>query len=63
MSITQLIGVANEMATRLQWLHSVGKNIEDPETYKRLASELLHVSNIIELKKATKKQIKTDYGK
>jgi hypothetical protein len=45
-------------------LHSVGKDEEEPEQYKRLASELLHVANIIEAKEIEKsKKPKVNYGK
>jgi hypothetical protein len=59
----KLIDLADSMATRLQWLHSVGKNEENPEQYKRLASELYHVAEIIEWKESVKKTKKYDFNK
>lgn len=59
----KLIDLADSMATRLQWLHSVGKNETNPEQYKRLASELYHVSEIIEWKESVKKTKKYDFNK
>ena len=50
MSIVELTNIADSMATKLQWWHSTGKNIEHPERYRRLASELYHVSEIIDYK-------------
>ena len=50
MKLSELVALADSMATRLQWLHSVGKNEEHPEQYRRLASELYHVAEIIEWK-------------
>lgn len=62
MTISELIDIANQMATRLQWLHSTGK--ENDENYIRLAGELYHVADIIELKQTQKKQKpKVNYGK
>lgn len=63
MSVTDLESLADTMATRLMWLHSTGKDETEPETYKRLAGEILHVSNIIEEKLINKKQTKVNYGK
>ena len=54
MNIATLTNLADQLATKLQWLHSVGKDEEEPEQYKRLASELLHVANIIEAKEIEK---------
>ena len=54
MNISTLTNLADQLATKLQWLHSVGKDEEEPEQYKRLASELLHVANIIEAKEIEK---------
>lgn len=54
MSIKELEELANQYATKLLWYHSTGKNKEAPDTYKRLASELLHISNIIEDKQLNK---------
>ena len=50
MSLKELVNMADSMATRLQWLHSTGKNETSPEKYKRLASELYHLAQIIEVK-------------
>lgn len=57
-SIKELTSIADQMATRLQWLHSTGKNLEDPDTFKRLALEIYHISELIDeklLKKSNKK--------
>ena len=63
MPIPKLTKVADDLATRLQWLHSTGKDEQDPEQYKRLASELLHVANIIEAKEIENlKKPKINYG-
>lgn len=59
----KLIDLADSMATRLTWLHSVGKNETNPEQYKRLASELYHVAEIIEWKESVKKTKKYDFNK
>lgn len=59
--MTKLIELADSMATRLTWLHSVGKDEENPETYKRLASELYHVSEIIDWKESMRKTKKYKY--
>lgn len=57
-----LVTLADQMATRLMWLHSTGK--ENEETYQRLAGELFHVSQIIDWKKEEKaKKPKVNYGK
>jgi hypothetical protein len=57
-----LVTLADQMATRLMWLHSTGK--ESEETYIRLASELYHVSEIIDWSKEEKnKKPKVNYGK
>tara|TARA_R110000744_G_scaffold123833_2_gene229230 strand:+ start:414 stop:638 length:225 start_codon:yes stop_codon:yes gene_type:complete len=61
MSKSQLETLANELATRLQWLHSTGKDETDPESYKRLALELYHVSELIEMK--IKNKVKNNYSK
>jgi len=61
MSKAGLISLADELATRLQWLHSTGKNETDPESYKRLASELYHVSELIDEK--IKHKVKNNYSK
>ncbi len=64
MPIKELTTIADQLATRLQWFHSTGKNETDPEQYKRIASELLHVANIIEVKEVEKaKKPKINYGK
>ena len=63
MNIATLTNLADQLATKLQWLYSVGKDEEEPEQYKRLASELLHVANIIEAKEIEKaKKPKINYG-
>ena len=59
MPIKGLYSVANQMATRLQWLHSTGK--EDTDKYKRLAGELYHVAAIIEEKEKLKENKKFKY--
>jgi|TARA_B110000977_G_scaffold193566_1_gene268715 hypothetical protein len=61
MSKSQLNALANELATRLQWLHSTGKDESDPESYKRLALELYHVSELIEEK--IRNKVKNNYNK
>lgn len=64
MPIKELTTIADQLATRLQWFHSTGKDQTDPEQYKRIASELLHVANIIEVKEVEKaKKPKINYGK
>ncbi len=63
MSIKELTAIADQLATRLQWFHSTGKDQTDAEQYKRIASELLHVANIIEAKEIEKsKKPKINYG-
>lgn len=54
LSKTELTKIADQMATKLQWLHSTGKDTENPEKYKRLALELYHVAQIIEEKEQAK---------
>lgn len=62
MAIGQLIDLADNYATRLLWLHSTGKTEDDK--YKRMASELFHISGIIEEKEKEKAlKPKQDYGK
>lgn len=62
--IKELTTIADQLATRLQWFHSTGKDQTDPKQYKRIASELLHVANIIEAKEVEKaKKPKINYGK
>jgi hypothetical protein len=61
MPLRELYGVADQMATKLQWLHSTGQNESRPDVYKRLALELYHVSQIIETKEANKVNKKFDY--
>ena len=63
MSITDLVNLANQYATRLQWLHSTGKIEEDEEKYKRIALELYHISQIIDDKELNKPKKKYNYGK
>ena len=55
LSKTELIKIADQFATKLQWLHSTGKHKENPEKYKRVALELYHVAQIIEEKEQAKK--------
>ena len=63
MPIKELTTIADQLATRLQWFHSTGKDQTDAEQYKRIASELLHVANIIEAKEIEKsKKPKINYG-
>jgi len=47
--------MADLYATKLQWMHSTGKNTEEPERFKQTALELYHISEIIEEKKLNKK--------
>lgn len=54
LSKTELTKIADQMATKLQWFHSTGKNEQEPERYKRLALELYHVAEIIEEKEQAK---------
>lgn len=54
LSKTELIKIADQMAIKLQWMHSTGKNEENPDRYKRLALELYHISEIIEEKEQAK---------
>lgn len=54
LSKTELTKIADQMATKLQWFHSTGKNKTEPERYKRLALELYHVAEIIEEKEKAK---------
>ena len=61
MSMTKLVELADSMATRLQWLHSVGKSEENPVQFKRLASELYHVSEVIDWKESMRKTKKFKY--
>ena len=64
MSLKELNDVADEFATRLSWQNQVGKDKEDPEGYKRLASELYHIAQIIEQKEIDKSQKPSvNYGK
>ena len=53
--VRELVAIADQMATRLQWLHSTGKDKEEPEQYKRLALEIYHVSELIDAKIIEKK--------
>ena len=62
-NVRQLEVIADEMAMRLQWLHSTGKNKEEPKQYKRLALELYHVSELIDAKIIENKlKPKINYG-
>ena len=63
LSKTELTKIADQMATKLQWFHSTGKNEQEPERYKRLALELYHVAEIIEEKERTKDAKKTSLKK
>jgi|TARA_R110001599_G_scaffold20139_4_gene76714 hypothetical protein len=61
--VRELELIADQMATRLQWLHSTGKDKEEPEQYKRLALEIYHVSELIDAKIIEKKlKPKKNYG-
>tara|TARA_R100000935_G_C2823188_1_gene160857 strand:- start:1512 stop:1757 length:246 start_codon:yes stop_codon:yes gene_type:complete len=61
--VKELTTIADQLATRLQWFHSTGKDKTDAEQYKRIASELLHVANLIEAKEIEKsKKPKNNYG-
>lgn len=63
MSISELEKIADQFATKLQWLHSVGKNKTDPEMYQRTALELYHLSELIDEKILNKPSKKYNYGK
>jgi hypothetical protein len=63
LSKTELTKIADQMATKLQWFHSTGKNEQEPERYKRLALELYHVAEIIEEKERAKDAKKTSLKK
>jgi hypothetical protein len=63
LSKTELTKIADQMATKLQWFHSTGKNEQEPERYKRLALELYHVAEIIEEKEQAKAAKKTSLKK
>ena len=61
--VKELVAIADQMATRLQWLHSTGKDKEEPEQYKRLALEIYHISELIDEKLRVKKlKPKKNYG-
>tara|TARA_B110000902_G_scaffold209091_1_gene238760 strand:+ start:208 stop:435 length:228 start_codon:yes stop_codon:yes gene_type:complete len=61
--VRELVAIADQMATRLQWLHSTGKDKEEPEQYKRLALEIYHISELIDEKLRVKKlKPKKNYG-
>ena len=61
--VRELELIADQMATRLQWLHSTGKDKEEPEQYKRLALEIYHISELIDEKLRVKKlKPKKNYG-
>ena len=61
--VRELELIADQMATRLQWLHSTGKDKEEPEQYKRLALEIYHISELIDEKLRVKKlKPKNNYG-
>ena len=58
----ELVKLADQLATKLMFLHEAGKTEE--EYYKRLAGELMHVSNVIDWKdQEKKKKPKVNYGK
>ncbi len=61
MPLRALYDVADQMATKLQWLHSTGVQESNPEKYKRLCLELYHVSQIIERKEELKENKKYKY--
>lgn len=63
MSVSELENLADVYATKLTWLHSTGKDKENPEMYKRTALELYHISEIIDNKILNKPQKKYSYGK
>lgn len=57
-SVRELTAIADQMATRMQWLHSTGKDKTDPDQFKRLGLEIYHLSELIDekiLKKSNKK--------
>ena len=61
--VKELVAIADQMATRLQWLHSTGKHQSDPDMYKRLALEIYHISELIDEKlRAKKLKPKVNYG-
>lgn len=62
LSLTELNKIADQFATKLQWLHSTGKNESEPERYKRVALELYHVAQIIEEKEALRENKKYKYN-
>ena len=62
LSLTELNKIADQFATKLQWLHSTGKNESEPDRYKRVALELYHVAQIIEEKEALRENKKYKYN-
>ena len=62
MSLNQLRRLANIYATKVQWLHSTGKYLEDPERYIQTCGELYHVADIIEEKEKTKVNKKFNFN-
>lgn len=61
--VKELVAIADQMATRLQWLHSTGKHESDPDMYKRLALEVYHISELIDEKLRQKSlKPKRNYG-
>jgi bifunctional N-acetylglucosamine-1-phosphate-uridyltransferase/glucosamine-1-phosphate-acetyltransferase GlmU-like protein len=62
LSLTELNKIADQFATKLQWLHSTGKNESEPEKYKRVALELYHIAQIIEEKEALRENKKYKYN-
>ena len=62
LSLTELNKIADQFATKLQWLHSTGKNESEPDRYKRVALELYHIAQIIEEKEALRENKKYKYN-
>ena len=63
MSLNQLRRLANIYATKVQWLHSTGKHLEDKERYIQTCGELYHVADIIEEKEKLKANKKFNFNK
>jgi hypothetical protein len=53
LSLTDLRKFADQMATKLLFMHSTGK--QETEKYKRACGELYHLSQLIEQKELLKK--------
>lgn len=62
-SKTKLEELADQLATKMLWLHSTGKHLQEPERYKRLAGELYHVAALIEEKESLKQQRRKNLNK